>query len=333
LLGFVLRRLLTSILVLLAASVLAFAMVASLGDPLASLRAKNPPPSAEYFRERRAALNLDKPVIERYWLWLKGFSHGDMGRTLDGKSVSGELGAAFWVTMRMSIAATLMAVFLALLVGVYSAVRQYSVGDYAATFTSFVFLSMPVFWLALLLKRWAIGFVNQPSLFGWHPWHSTILYTTGQQSPTLPHSLFARLGDYAGHLLLPSITLALVTYASWSRYQRAEMLEVLDSDYVRLARAKGVKPRRVMVRHALRNALIPFTTVVAIDIGAVVAGAVITEYVFGWHGMGFEIVTAVRNYDTDLLLAWLMLTGVFVIGFNLIADILYGVLDPRSHVT
>ena len=125
------------------------------------------------------------------------------------------------------------------------------------------------------------------------------------------------------------ITLTLITIASWSRYQRASMLDVLSSDYVRLARAKGLSPTRVLVRHALRNALIPLMTVVAIDFAAFFSGAIGTETVFGWQGMGLVLVDAVNGVDVNVLLGWLMITAVIVILFNLLADILYGVLDPR----
>jgi len=123
--------------------------------------------------------------------------------------------------------------------------------------------------------------------------------------------------------------LGLVGYAAWSRFTRASMLEVLNSDYVRLARSKGLSPRRVLIRHALRTALIPLTTVTALDIAALLGGAIITETVFQWHGMGYLFVTALQNIDFNVMLGWLLVTAMIVIMFNLIADLLYGVLDPR----
>ena len=147
--------------------------------------------------------------------------------------------------------------------------------------------------------------------------------------PELAGGFGTRLADYAGHLILPTVALALISFAAWSRYQRATMLDVLGSDYIRLARAKGLSRSRVMTRHALRNALIPLVTVVAIDIGAVFGGAVITERVFSWQGMGALLVDSVNARDVNVLLAWLMVTSVLVVVFNLIADVLYAVLDPR----
>jgi peptide/nickel transport system permease protein len=321
-LGFVVRRLLVSLLVMLVASMLVFTMVASLGDPLAELKNRQPPPPASVIQNRREELNLDKPIVARYGIWLADFVRGNMGEDNRSREVYPRLKRALFITLRMVILATLLALALAVVVGVYSAVRQYSVGDYIATFLGFLFLSTPVFWLAALLKEYAAIRIN--NLFD-----STIVYTVGSESPNLSGTLMERYADYLGHLALPTLALALISFAAWSRYQRATMLDVLNSDYVRLARAKGLSNRRVLVRHALRNALIPLTTVVAIDFAAVFGGAVITERVFAWQGMGTLLVEAVRTYDPNVVLAWLMVTGVIVILFNLLADILYGVLDPR----
>ncbi len=325
-LGFVIRRLLTSVVVLFLASILVFTAVALGGDPLAELRS-NPLTPPQVIEAKRRELNLDKPVPVRYGIWLKGFLSGDMGKDNRNRDVQNRISRAFFLTLRMSVIAAFVAVVLAIAVGVYSAVRQYSISDYVFTFTGFLFLSMPVFWLAALLKLY--GAVRFNNLFGEDV---TIVYTAGAQSPNLPEGFWARMADYAGHLALPALALALISYAAWSRYQRATMLDVLNSDYVRLARAKGLKSSRVLVRHALRNALIPLTTVVAIDIGAVFAGAVITETVFAWQGMGRLLIQSIRTYDANTLLAWMMVVGVFVILFNLVADILYGVLDPRIRV-
>lgn len=321
-LGFVVRRLLSSFLVLLLSSVIVFTLVANSGNPLADLEGRNPPPPREVIELRRTSLNLDKPVTERYVIWLKGFVAGDMGRDIAGREVRPILWDRLKVTLRMVLLAMALALTLAVTVGVFSAVRQYSIGDYAATFTGFLFLSMPVFWLALLLKLFLAIRLNR--FLG-----DTYVYTVGHESPNISGSLFTRLSDYAGHTVLPVLALALIYFAGWSRFQRSSMLDVLNSDYLRLARAKGLRPRRVMVRHALRNALIPITTVVAIDFAAVIGGAVVTEEVFAWQGMGDMLIEGIRSYDPNVVLAWLMVTAVAVVLFNLVADVLYGVLDPR----
>ena len=139
--------------------------------------------------------------------------------------------------------------------------------------------------------------------------------------------------DIAGHLILPTISLALISYASWSRYQRASMLEVLGSDYVRLARAKGLRWGAVLRRHALRTALIPLVTVTALDIAGIIGGAVITETVFNWNGMGRFLLVAIAQHDINVVMAWLVFAGFVAVLFNIIADLLYGLLDPRISVS
>jgi peptide/nickel transport system permease protein len=299
-----------------------FLLVANAGDPLADLRNRNPPVSPQVIAEREHELLLDKPLPQRYATWLVNFAQGDMGKSVRGVEVRPLLWQRLKVTLRMVILASILAIILAIGAGVLSAVKQYTPTDYSFTFLGFLFLSMPVFWLAALLKEFGAIRLNQ--LFG-----KQVVYTVGAETPNLTGNIFDRLGNYAGHLILPTLALALISFAAWSRYQRATMLDVLGSDYIRLARAKGLSRSRVMVRHALRNALIPLVTVVAIDTGAIFGGAVITERVFSWQGMGALLVDGVAASDVNVLLAWLMVTSVIVVLFNLIADVLYAVLDPR----
>jgi peptide/nickel transport system permease protein len=321
-LSFIIRRLLIAVPVVLASSVLVFILVANSGDPLADLKGRQPPVPPEVIENREKMLGLDQPLPQRYWNWLTNFVQGDMGVTIRGQEVQPLLWQRMQITMRMVILASIVAIVLAIGAGVLSAVKQYTVTDYTFTFAGFLFLSMPVFWLAALLKEY--GAIRLNKLFG-----QQVIYTVGPNSPNLAGSLGHRLADYAGHLVLPTIALALISFASWSRYQRATMLDVLGADYIRLARAKGLSRSRVMVRHALRNALIPLVTVVAIDTGAILSGAIVTERVFAWQGMGSLLVQGVETSDPNLLLAWLMVTAVLVVLFNLIADVLYAVLDPR----
>jgi peptide/nickel transport system permease protein len=321
-LSFVTRRLLVSVPVLLLSSFLVFLLVAAAGDPLADLRGRNPPVPETVIKARESALWINHPLPNRYWHWLTGIVHGDFGPSIKGLDIGSDLGHRMLVTGRMVVLAMFVAVLLAILTGVLSAVRQYSGLDYTFTFAGFLFLSMPVFWFAALLKEFlAIKFNDALG--------KTVVYTIGDSTPDLPGNFFTRLPNYAGHLVLPTIALAAITYASWSRYQRSAMLDVLSSDYIRLARAKGLSRRRVMVRHALRTALIPLTTIVAVDIGATLGGAVITEQVFAWHGMGEMLINSVTDQDVNRTLAWLMVAGVVVILANLIADVLYAFLDPR----
>jgi peptide/nickel transport system permease protein len=204
-----------------------------------------------------------------------------------------------------------------------AAVKQYSKFDYLSTFFAFVFFSMPVFWLAAVLRD--VGIRINESVPG------TVLFVAGEQTPNLEGGFLTMWGDRLGHLVLPGLTLVLIQMAAWSRFQRASMLEVLNADYMRTARAKGLTGTRVLVRHGLRNALIPVVTVVAIDFGLVLGGAVITETVFGWSGMGRLLVDALGVGDVNVVLAWLLVTAVIVVMFNLVADLLYGYLDPRTR--
>jgi peptide/nickel transport system permease protein len=318
-LSFIIRRLLVAIPLVLLSSVLVFLLVANSGDPLAELKGRNPPVPPQVIENRRHELGLDKPLPARDQTWLGNIVQGDMGKGIEVRPL---LWQRMKVTLRMVVLASILAVVLAIGAGVLSAVKQYTPTDYTFTFLGFLFLSMPVFWLAALLKEY--GAIKLNALFG-----EQVVYTVGAETPNITGGLGHRLADYSGHLILPTIALALISFAAWSRYQRATMLDVLGSDYIRLARAKGLSRRRVMTRHALRNALIPLVTVVAIDIGAVFGGAIITERVFSWQGMGALLVQGVVQTDVNVLLAWLMVTSVFVVLFNLIADVLYAVLDPR----
>jgi len=275
------RRLGISIVVLLAATFLVFVLVDATGDPLQELLLQVPPPPEEVIEQRRQQLYLDRSTAERYWLWLTGWgtTNGDIG-LLQGKwgpSTRGlDLGQAiaerFIITLRLVGVATILSFILAIISGVVSAVKQYSKLDHVLTLIAFLGLAMPIFWLAALIKEsgvWANEQIGR-SLF----------YTVGATSPTYDRmSFLERIGDVSGHLVLPTIALVLNGYALISRFQRASMLEVLNSDYVRLARAKGVPNRVVMRRHALRTALIPVVTLGAITVAGAVGGAVITESV------------------------------------------------------
>jgi peptide/nickel transport system permease protein len=326
---FTIRRILASVLVLLASSFLVFALCAASFDPLAQYFTRNPRPPQEFFDQLRERLGLNDNFFVRYWHWLSGVVHGDFGLTVNGTPVADQLPGRLLVTGRMIIAAIVIAVLLAIIVGVIGAVRQYKPSDYSFTFIAYILIALPTFWFAALLKEFVAGGVND--LFG-----SQVLYTIGEETPGL--SLYASgwelWSDRLGHLVLPTISLALLSFAAWSRFQRASMLDVLGSDYMRLARAKGLTYRRTVLKHGLRNALIPLTTVVALGIGTLFGGAVITETVFVWHGMGeYLIQDGIHDNDTNVVLGWLLVSAVFVVLFNLIADILYAVLDPRIRLS
>ncbi|NIJ10735.1 peptide/nickel transport system permease protein [Saccharomonospora amisosensis] len=321
-LAYALRRFLISVPILIASTFVVFLMASLSGNPLNQLMAKNPPPPPHTIELERQRLNLDQPLLERYWNWLTGIFRGDFGPSVQSTmDIGSEVTSAYLVTLRLIAAAMLIALILAVIVGVVSAVKQYSGIDYTFTFTGFLFLAMPSFWFAILLKEAGISFNNAVG--------DQVLYTIGDSSVYVAGGAWAQLADTLGHMVLPTISLALISFAAWSRFQRGSMLEVLNSDYVRLARAKGLSRGRVMRRHALRTALIPLATVTALDLGSIISGAVVTETVFQWRGAGHFLLQAIQRDDVYAITAWLLFSATIIIVLNLVADLLYGVLDPR----
>lgn len=321
-LAYVLRRLAIGVLLLVLASMLCFLLVHYSGDPLALLRQRNPPPPKSVIQAREALLHLNVPIWDQYWIWLSNVVRGNFGTEISGLPVGQQLSQHLLVTLRMVLLATVLAVFVAIPIGVWSGVRKGKPADHIANVTNFLLLAIPTFVIGTLLKEFVAIPINQAA-------GKTIFYTIGEQSPLLSGPFLGRLPDYAAHTILPVITLILVTYPSWAIYQRSSVLEALDSDYVRLARAKGLSPRRVLIRHVLRNALIPVTTVVALDFATVIGGAVVTETIFAWNGMGQWFLQGVIQRDVNIVLAFLIVTATSIILFNLLADILYAFLDPR----
>ncbi len=503
---FLARRLGLGVGILVVLSVIMYAMLDLAMDPLDDLRTSTAPNKEAAMDARIHALHLDQPWFNRYLLWLRQFVTGDLGtawRTQE--SVNRLLGGAIFTTIQLVLAATLIAIALGVLVGIISALRQYTAFDYAITFVSFVLYSLPVFWVAVLLKQFlAIGvndFLNSPSinwllvtlvsvvaglfwagalggglkrgliifaaaagvtfgtsafvlgsgwlqqpslgvvgvgvlgiaialavtaifagmnnrralysalttavvgivsyiaiqwlfyyvpmnwgwlfalllvavgvgvLVGWlfggpdravsmrgaavtallmaaltfvdrvmQGWqqyfdHPSIkgrpIATIGAGTPGFEGDFWLQQLDRFTHLLLPTIALVLISFASYTRYQRGSMLEVLGQDYIRTARAKGLSERIVVVRHALRNALLPLASVVPVDVITLIGGAVITETIFGWSGMGRLFVVSLRQSEVDPVMAYVMITGALAIVANLVADYLYALLDPRIQV-
>jgi peptide/nickel transport system permease protein len=321
-LAYALRRILISVPILIIATFLIFVIVSLSGDPLSELKTRNPPPPPRTLQLEAHRLFLDQPLLMRYWHWLTGVIHGDFGPSVQSNQViATELAHRFLVTFRLVGVAMLVALLLAVLVGVISAVKQYSAADYTSTFIGFLFLAMPPFWFAILLKEAGISFNNAVG--------HQVVFTIGDSSVYVDGGRWASITDILGHLILPTISLALLSFAAWSRFQRAAMLEVLDSDYVRLARAKGLPRATVLIRHALRTALIPLVTVTALDLAAILSGAIITENVYQWHGAGTYLLESIQHDDAYAVAGWLLIAASFVIVLNLLADLLYAALDPR----
>lgn len=508
--AYVVRRLLISILILLLASLLMFILVSNAGDPLADLQTDTSPNKEAKIQARIDALNLDEPVVVRYGMWLSGaagcllpFMECDLGTNIAGQDITQLIGQALQSTLKLVLLATVLSIILGVTIGILSALRQYSGFDYTVTFVAFLFFSLPVFWVAVLLKQfgaielnnwladptfsWAFIIISSLLLAlvfatlagggerarqlrvgaaafvafaavmlyldvtGWwlnpslgpllvavfaaavaigaaallvgldnrrvvavglitvgvgtvvsllgrsilvNPtWFGLFLLgaivtvfavvlgwfvggeidrgpaiqvgvitslavgffvfvdyclanfasysdkvggrpvaTIGSETPNFSGNLWQTTLDSLLHLVLPTVAIMLISFATYSRYTRASMLETLKSDYVRTARAKGLPERTVVVKHAFRNALIPVTTLAALDFGAVIGGAVITETVFGWKGMGQLFRDGLAIPDANQVMGFFLVVAVSVVIFNLLADLSYAWLDPRIRL-
>jgi peptide/nickel transport system permease protein len=317
-LTYIARRVLYSIPVLFFSTFLSFIFVSYAANPLAAART-NPRLSHHLLHLLIVQNHLDKPVVVRYFYWVEAIFTQKLGKSLITlKPIWPDITRTMGHTAQLIIIAESLAIVIGIAVGIYSAIRQYSFFDYSFTSISFLGFAMPVFWLALVLQILFVDVYNH--------WHVRIVYTSGLN--TVPGGPAWSI-DRLQHLALPVITLFVVSFAVYSRYMRASMLDVINSDYVRTARAKGVKERKVVMRHVFRNALIPITTVAALNIGGLLGGAIVTETIFTLDGMGHYFVLALGQGDTYEVMAYLLVTAVIIILFNLIADIAYGFLDPR----
>jgi len=319
-LTYILRRLLYSLVVLIAASFLVFTMVSAAGDPMSELRL-NPLISEETLQRQAEEKHLNDPIPVRYVYWVKEAVTDKFGTPLFvNEPIWDDLKRVIPHTLALVLAAELISLLIGVSIGIYSAIKQYSVFDYAATTFSFLGFAMPVFWLALMVQ------IAVTNLF--LAWNVRIFYTSGLSSPD-PGTGLHWLLDRAQHLAIPVLVLCVLNMAVYSRFMRASLLEVVNTDYVRTARAKGLTEQRVTMRHAVRNALIPVVTLAALNFGALIGGAIITEQIFQLDGMGNYFIQNLFSQDVYPIMAWLMITAIAIIIFNLIADILYGVLDPR----
>ncbi|HEY3143632.1 MAG TPA: ABC transporter permease [Acidimicrobiales bacterium] len=317
----ILRRTLYSIPVLLLASFLLFWMVRTTFDPTARLRVSRDPAVIQAERER---LGLDDSIVKQYGIWLNDFVHGDWGESSRTREpVTEVIQRSLWNTVQLIFWGILVSALIAVSIGVYSALKQYSAGDYIFTGLSYIGISLPPFWFGLVAIHFLVVMPQQWFNLSDPPLSFVGLHSVGQSGLNW---------DYIKHLVLPVMTLSVQIVASWTRFQRAATLDVLSSDYIRTARAKGVPRRRVIVRHTLRNSLIPLITVMAVDIGLLFGGLIITETIFSISGMGRLFFNSLLQGDVVTLEAWMLVVAVFILVFNLLADLLYGVLDPRIRV-
>jgi peptide/nickel transport system permease protein len=336
---YIIRRLLQAIPLLFIISIVLFVLMQNIGDPLATMGGRRPTRREDRERLTRQ-LGLDKPWPVQYLYWLigndwtkvdldgdgvaetqgkrKGVLRLDFGMSLTDKRPALELiGDRLPNTLLLMGAYEVVVVIGALAVGIYSAVRQYSLTDHAITALSFVFYSMPIFFIAFVsMQIFALDFRR---------WGLPYFPTVGMFEPEAGKTV----GQVAWHMILPVASLALISLAGYSRYMRGSMLEVLNQDYIRTAKSKGLGKRYVLFVHALKNASLPIVTIVGLDLPTLLGGAIVTERIFAWPGMGRLFLDHVQRVDTPVVMAILMLVSVAVIVFQLLTDITYAWLDPR----
>lgn len=313
---YLLRRLAVSVPVLLGITLVVYVVISlAPGDPVDAL--VNPEQVAslgpEFLAQQREALGLNQPILVRYGIWIKEVAQGNLGFSfMDRQPISGKIAERLWPTLRLMLAAQIIAIIIAIPIGVMSALKQYSLLDYTATVLGFAAISVPSFFLSLAgIYIFALKIPILPAAG---------MATVGQ-APTLTDALW--------HLVLPAVVLGLAEAAPLIRYTRSSMLEVIRQDYVRTARAKGLPERAVIYQHALRNALIPLVTVIALGLPRLLGGTVIVEAIFAWPGMGTLAITAVRGRDYPVIMAINLITAVMILMSNLLADVIYAVIDPR----
>ena len=315
--AYITRRLLSTIPLLFIALYLVHVGVSATTDPLSQFYLCLPRCQAGY-DQIVEVYNLDVSVWVRPFLWFQDALQGDLGTSSSiGEPVTEVLRSRGWNTAMIAIPAFIVGSSIAVLLSVYSARRQYSAGDYVFTGLSFLGLAMPSFVLALIIQN--IFAVQLENWFGIKP------FNTGRKTGETPLEL---LRD----VTLPAMSLAILGIAAESRFGRAAMLETLNQDYIRTARAKGLDERKVVWKHALRNALIPLVTLWALSFSALLGGSIVTESIFSWPGLGPAFLRALGDTDLNLILGITIFTAFITILFNLIADIMYGVLDPRIRL-
>ncbi|HEU5425132.1 MAG TPA: ABC transporter permease [Nitrolancea sp.] len=312
---FVVRRLVQAIPLLIGISLVVFLMIyLSPGD--ASTFALSERANEAQVQAYRHYMGLDLPWYRQYLRLGGNWLRGDLGTSLiQRRPVSTIIAERLPRTVELVGIATILALLVAIPIGVFSAIRQYSVSDHVVTVASFVGIAIPSFWLGIMLIL----------LFSvklhWLP-------TGGTQTIGQPWSLV----DHLKHLILPAAVLTIIQTAAWSRYMRSSMLEVLVQDYMRTARAKGLPERLVLLRHAMRNAMLPIITLLGLSLPTLVGGAIITEQIFSWNGLGKLVVDSASKRDTPVVLALVMLSAIAIVVGNLLADIGYRLIDPRIEL-
>lgn len=327
---YIIKRLLMLIPVLLGASILVFSLIhLAPGDPARTIAGEHA--SAQTIERVRIKYGLDKPLVTQYWIWLKQALRGDFGRSIvSNEYVSKEILSRFPNTVELTLFSMFIAIVVGVLAGIVSASRQYSLLDYGFMGIALFGVSMPVFWLGIMLMMIFGVFLR------WLP-------ISGRIDMMIPFTKITGLylidsiitGNWAAfisslrHLILPSLALGTIPMATIARITRSSMLEVLKQDFIRTERAKGLSERTVIYKHAVRNALIPVVTVIGLNFGLLLSGAILTETVFSWPGVGRYVVNAVQMRDYPAVQGCVLFFAFIFVVVNLITDIIYVYIDPR----
>jgi peptide/nickel transport system permease protein len=327
---FLLRRLSYLLVLVVVSTSVAYLLAATQLNPRSRYEGRNPPPPAAVVDAALDAINMnDKtPLTQRFERWVRGIAQGDFGLTIDNTPVNEEFGRRVLVSLRLLLIGSLAGTLLGVAAGAYGAVHQYRLSDRLLTLFSFVVLSTPVVVLAVLFKNAGIELNNVLGFTG----EAKLLYTTGEITPGLDPWSWTGIVNRLAHLVLPSLVLAATAIAFYGRYQRNAMLDVLGSDFLRTARAKGLRRRQALIKHGLRTALIPMATFFAYQFALLFVGATFTEKIFGWHGMGEYFVDSVTKNDVNSVAAVTLFVAVLVLIAGFLADVTYALLDPRVRV-
>ncbi|MFM8954241.1 MAG: ABC transporter permease [Actinomycetota bacterium] len=321
--GFVVRRFLNFVVMVMIAATFGYFLASIALNPRGNFEAANPPIPKESIDAilNRANVNNEVPFIDRYMKWAGDVVQGDFGEDLEQNQVNEEFTRRIWVSLRLLLIGTVIGATIGVIVGVVSAVRQYQFFDRSTSLFAYFILSTPVFLLAILLKFFGIKFNDAIG--------STFFFTQGEYTPEFQGSALAALGDRLQHLILPTLSIALGSISFYSRYQRNTMLDVLSSDHLRTARAKGLTKRQALFKHGLRVAISPMATFFAYGFGLLIAGAAFTETIYGWYGMGQWFISSVGKNDINSVSAFVTFTAVLVLFSGFLADVILAALDPR----
>ncbi|MUL42546.1 ABC transporter permease [Streptomonospora sp. PA3] len=324
---FLVRRLLSYLVLIFLASSIAYLIAATTLSPRAYFEQQQPPPSDQAIERQLDKLNLnpETPLAERYATWVAGVAVGDFGQTITDQSVNEAIARKAGVSLRLIVAGTVIGATLGVAMGAYAAVRQYGRFDRVTTVAAFFLLAVPAVVVAVTLQVIAV-WINDVS-------GMRLLEYGGEYSANLDAGFWGTLLDRVQHAILPTMALSLSLFAAFSRYQRNMMLDVLGSDFVRTAMAKGLTRRAAMIKHALRTALIPTITYFTFTFGILIANATFTEKIFGWHGMGAWVVDSISTQDVNAVAAVTFFMAVCVMAASFLSDVLYAWLDPRVRVS